>query len=1110
MSSRSRRIVDLALKDARKSGDESDPFSSFDSDIDPMFLPSSDEDMSATSDLSELEYSTEKRKRKLQPCTKISKTLRVENNIILDKPCCSKSLLPGNASPEGRFADITTSTHHCSIEKNENIPPEEFEEFFEVETVAPTQPPYIDIVQKQFQDDIEILSTEVSYIGSPGENYTCELLRVVIKFCKNNENTARTMSMVVKRLIENDLLINFNKEIGFFDCEFGIYSKILPTMKKLKYNKCVSPKAYYLSITPKNVIVLEDLSTLNYKVANRQEGLNLEHCLLSIEKLAYFHAASLALYETNPKIMDEYNNGVVNKSEAFLNVFSIVFQETLDVCKREPSLQKYYKKINEDIKKKLYTSTQRDPKFNVLNHGDFWCNNLMFQYNEEGSLKDVLLIDFQFSVFASPFFDLHYFIATSTSPEVKENHVNDILHHYYNAFLKNVKVLKIKTNVLNWKNFEEEFCNKAYMDIVQEQFQDHIEILSTEVSYIGSPGENYTCELLRVVIKFCKNNENTARTMSMVVKRLIESDLLIKFNKEAGLFDCEFGIYSKILPMMEKLKYNKCVSPKAYYLSITPKNVIVLEDLSTLNYKVANRQEGLNLEHCLLSIEKLAYFHAASLALYEMNPKTMDEYNNGIVNKSEAFLNMFSIVFQETLDVCKREPSLQKYYKKINEDIKKKLYTSTQRDPKFNVLNHGDFWCNNLMFQYNEDGSLKDVLLIDFQFSVFTSPFFDLHYFIATSTSPEVKENHVNDILHHYYNAFLKNVKTLKIKTNVLNWKNFKEEFCNKAYMGFTAMCMALPYFTADKRDDASIFNFIENGKEGSFRHHCFTNHIVQKQFQDDIEILSTEVSYIGSPGENYTSELLRVIVKFSDNNENAVRTVSMVVKRLIENDLLIKFNKEVGLFDREFGIYSKILPMMEKIKYNKCVAPKAYYLSTQPKNVLVLEDLSTLNYKIANRQEGLNLEHCLLSIEKLAYFHAASLALYEKNPKIMDEYSKGIISRTETFLYMFSISFQETLDVCKREPSLQKYYKKINEDIKKKLYTSTERDSKFNVLNHGDFWCNNLMFQYNEDDSLKDVLFIDFQFSVFASPFFDLHYFITTSTSLEVKENHVNDILHH
>ncbi|KAK4874385.1 hypothetical protein RN001_013745 [Aquatica leii] len=368
--------------------------------------------------------------------------------------------------------------------------------------------------------------------------------------------------------------------------------------------------------------------------------------------------------------------------------------------------------------------------------------------------------------------------------------------------------------------FSEDFINK----IVKEQCKDVIEILSTETSYVVPPGENYTCELLRIVVKFSKKDRDDVQSMSMIVKHLPEGELAKSFNEEMGLFSCEFGIYCDILPMIEKLEHKEKVASKTYYASKESKNIIVMEDLSPLNYKMADRQEGLNLEHCLLAIKKIAYFHVSSLALYEKNPKIMDYYNKGMLPKSQSFEKYFSVAFQGTLNVCKTEPSLQKYYQKISKDIKDKLYTSTQRDSKLNVLNHGDFWCNNLMFQYNSDGSLKDVLFVDFQVSFFASPFYDLHYFIATSTNQEVKEKHINDILRHYYDAFVNNVKMLKIKTNVPDWTDFEKEFCDKAYMGFLAMCIGLPVIKANKTKDASVTNFIENGEEGSFRYHCFSN----------------------------------------------------------------------------------------------------------------------------------------------------------------------------------------------------------------------------------------------------------------------------------------------
>ncbi|KAK4874387.1 hypothetical protein RN001_013747 [Aquatica leii] len=372
---------------------------------------------------------------------------------------------------------------------------------------------------------------------------------------------------------------------------------------------------------------------------------------------------------------------------------------------------------------------------------------------------------------------------------------------------------------------ESEVEKKQTATAKNKKNKSNINIISTDVSYVVPPGENYVCELLRIVVKFSEKDRNGVQSASLIVKRLLENELVQKFNEEMGFFSCEFSIYRCILPMIEKLGLKEKIAPKKYYASMEPENIIVIQDLSALHYKMANRQEGLNLEHCLLAIKKLAYFHAFSLALYEKYPKTMDQFNKGMLSKTEAFEQYFSTVYQGTVNACKREPCLQKYYDKINKDMKEKLFSSVRRDSKFNVLNHGDFWCNNLMFQYNANGSLEDVLFVDFQVSVFASPLYDLHYFIATSTNLEVKEKHIDEIVYYYYNELVKNVKILKTTVTVPSWKDFEKEFCNKAYMGFTSLIIGLPIIKANKRNDATVTNLLtENDDEDSFHHHCFTN----------------------------------------------------------------------------------------------------------------------------------------------------------------------------------------------------------------------------------------------------------------------------------------------
>nr|CAI5826579.1 unnamed protein product [Callosobruchus analis] len=82
MSSRSKRMVDLALQMEKHtdSGSSSEAFSSFDSDLDPTFLPSSDEELSYSSDLSDAgeraEHKNKNPKKRSKQQTRM-RTLRV-------------------------------------------------------------------------------------------------------------------------------------------------------------------------------------------------------------------------------------------------------------------------------------------------------------------------------------------------------------------------------------------------------------------------------------------------------------------------------------------------------------------------------------------------------------------------------------------------------------------------------------------------------------------------------------------------------------------------------------------------------------------------------------------------------------------------------------------------------------------------------------------------------------------------------------------------------------------------------------------------------------------------------------------------------------------------
>lgn len=57
----------------------------------------------------------------------------------------------------------------------------------------------------------------------------------------------------------------------------------------------------------------------------------------------------------------------------------------------------------------------------------------------------------------------------------------------------------------------------------------------------------------------------------------------------------------------------------------------------------------------------------------------------------------------------------------------------------------------------------------------------------------------------------------------------------------------------------------------------------------------------------------------------------------------------------------------------------KILYTQIEDPVLLVFEDLSSLGFRVANRQSGLDIDHTLLAIRSLAKFHAASVAVCEK-----------------------------------------------------------------------------------------------------------------------------------
>lgn len=251
---------------------------------------------------------------------------------------------------------------------------------------------------------------------------------------------------------------------------------------------------------------------------------------------------------------------------------------------------------------------------------------------------------------------------------------------------------------------------------------------------------------------------------------------------------------------------------------------------------------------------------------------------------------------------------------------------------------------------------------------------------------------------------------------------------------------------------------------------------VLTKKENHDVEIFDFKVSMGSRKGDNYMSDIYRINVDYKLNGE--AKNCSLIAKCLFLEGDSIPVMEEYDSLGKEKQILSEILPKMNEFIGEK-LGPDCYH-ATDEEVVFFMEDLKSLGFDVAERVKGLDLIHSKLFIEKLAKFHAASMILAEKQPQVFENFPEGLLKKSYKATFMADFiesSFKLFMEVSRNWKGCETIVRKIEkvvDNIQKKLIEVVYQPSKFNVLNHGDCWINNAMFQY-EDDSRNpiDVLFV-------------------------------------
>lgn len=152
-------------------------------------------------------------------------------------------------------------------------------------------------------------------------------------------------------------------------------------------------------------------------------------------------------------------------------MFSDNFQFLADKLKSWPGYEIIGEKIEaikSQVMKKgieLSAPNKSGVGYNVLNHGDFHCKNMMFKKDEQNIIKEVLLLDFQLCNWGSPALDILYALYMVASIETRENHREEIISYYYDQFVATLKDIALLTNIPTLLDLQAELLSHGFFEV---------------------------------------------------------------------------------------------------------------------------------------------------------------------------------------------------------------------------------------------------------------------------------------------------------------------------------------------------------------------------------------------------------------------------------------------------------------------------------------------------------------------------------------------------------------------------------------------------------------------------------------------------------------------
>lgn len=280
----------------------------------------------------------------------------------------------------------------------------------------------------------------------------------------------------------------------------------------------------------------------------------------------------------------------------------------------------------------------------------------------------------------------------------------------------------------------------------------------------------------------------------------------------------------------------------------------------------------------------------------------------------------------------------------------------------------------------------------------------------------------------------------------------------------------------------------------------------------DEIHLIKAHVDSATNKGDNYASEMFRIVLEFTKNGVTGEKRI--ILKKDHDGQEVKTMFDPYNLYSTEIDYYRHYMPQFEKILSAAGekiqLSPRLIYHEDP---VFIMEDMAPLNYRTVSRENRFNMETAKLVLAKLAKYHAASM-VYNKNNGGCLEQLKGTLFEVENGFLIVLLKKFDTLvsDMTSWGDEFAPIIPKM-QFIRDNYYAIGRRQvvpsEGLGVFSHGDAWLNNILIRF-EEDKLVDVLLIDLQLSCWTSPACDLLYFIFTSLNEVDYQGRFDELIKH